>query len=340
MSTILPLLDGQNLGTHRNNSNTNFESLNNDKSEIDDVIIKGGSIPYVPTDDNDPTPKKYVDDAIDGVDTDLALQRSNHIGVQPASTITQDANNRFVTDTQKTEWSGKESAIGTKGDAFNKFFGTGVDDIPHGNHTHTKNDIGLGNANNTADANKPVSISQAAAIALKEPVISPKNDGFNKSIGVSSGTIAKGDHGHKIGAMSGGGISGSTIGTGNINVLGYTDSVSTDLVSVNTSTGVVSFTSGAGIYKTSISMMMTFDAVGSETTLYVSLWDANNSEYAIEDMSVPISSGDSKCVFSVLKYFNGSASGTFNLLLKSDSAATLTSVVFNEAILNMEACVI
>jgi hypothetical protein len=57
-----------------------------------------------------------------------AIQRANHTGTQPASTITGLA------------------AVATSGLA---------------------SDVGLGNANNTSDANKPVSTAQAAAIALK-----------------------------------------------------------------------------------------------------------------------------------------------------------------------------
>jgi hypothetical protein len=76
--------------------------------------------------------------------------------------------------------------------------------------TLVKSDVGLGNVDNTSDANKPVSSATATALAGKEPVISTKNTAFNKNyeatptnikmngtqaIGALD-TIARGDHVH------------------------------------------------------------------------------------------------------------------------------------------------
>lgn len=44
-------------------------------------------------------------------------------------------------------------------------------------HTHTKADVGLGNVDNTSDANKPVSTAQAAALAAKAPLNFPNFTG-------------------------------------------------------------------------------------------------------------------------------------------------------------------
>ena len=38
---------------------------------------------------------------------------------------------------------------------------------------YTKSDVGLGNVDNTSDANKPVSTAQAAADALKADTVNP-----------------------------------------------------------------------------------------------------------------------------------------------------------------------
>lgn len=44
-------------------------------------------------------------------------------------------------------------------------------------HAVTKTQVGLGNANDTSDANKPVSTAQAAALAAKLEKVSPFNAG-------------------------------------------------------------------------------------------------------------------------------------------------------------------
>lgn len=152
------------------------------------------------------------------------------------SIITQDESNRFVTDTEKSTWNGKQNSLPSQTDKTGKFLQTnGSDiswqDVPAGytddmarsavssvgylvandiankvdttdarlsdartptSHTHTgvyepansniqshisdknnphevdKTDVGLGNCDNTSDANKPVSTAQAIAIGLKQ----------------------------------------------------------------------------------------------------------------------------------------------------------------------------
>ena len=67
----------------------------------------------------------------------------------------------------------------TKKTAFNKDFGTTTGTVCQGNdtrlsdartpktHSHTKEEVGLGNVNNTSDADKPVSTAQQTALNLK-----------------------------------------------------------------------------------------------------------------------------------------------------------------------------
>ena len=52
---------------------------------------------------------------------------------------------------------------------FPPIIGVGATDAAAGNHTHTKSDIGLGNVNNTADADKPISTLAQAALDTKAP---------------------------------------------------------------------------------------------------------------------------------------------------------------------------
>ena len=70
-------------------------------------------------------------------DTDTVY---SHPANHAPSIITQDASNRFVTDTEKSTWNAKAD---------------------------TAADVGLGNVDNTSDANKPVSTAQQTALDLK-----------------------------------------------------------------------------------------------------------------------------------------------------------------------------
>jgi hypothetical protein len=54
--------------------------------------------------------------------------------------------------------------------------------------TLVKGDVGLGSADNTSDANKPVSTAQASAIALKANIASPVFTGNVTGLGVATGT--------------------------------------------------------------------------------------------------------------------------------------------------------
>lgn len=60
---------------------------------------------------------------------------------------------------------------------------------PHGT---TKGDVGLGNADNTSDADKPVSTAQQTEINTKEDSFA-KNSAFNKSFGTGAGNVLEGN---------------------------------------------------------------------------------------------------------------------------------------------------
>lgn len=49
---------------------------------------------------------------LDGQEGSFYLSRANHTGTQAPATIAQDANNRFVTDSEKSTWNGKQNALG------------------------------------------------------------------------------------------------------------------------------------------------------------------------------------------------------------------------------------
>ena len=134
---------------------------------------------------------------------------ANHL----ASIITQDASNRFVTDTEKSAWNAKEPAItsGTisqywRGDktwqpfpaqatvdqtiidgSTNAVSGNAVFDglalKSNIGHTHvasqitdlSKASVGLGNVDNTSDLSKPLSTATINALATKAPISSVHN---------------------------------------------------------------------------------------------------------------------------------------------------------------------
>lgn len=98
------------------------------------------------------------------------LSRANHTGAQAATTITEDATHRFATDAEKTTWNAKQDALGftpvpntrtVNGHALSS------------NVTVTKSDVGLANADNTSDLNKPVSTATQTALDLKANLASP-----------------------------------------------------------------------------------------------------------------------------------------------------------------------
>jgi len=81
----------------------------------------------------------------------IAVESYGHPGSHPPSIITQDELNRFVTDDQITNWDNM---------ADHQFIITGNP------HQVTAEEVGLGNCNNTSDAQKPV--SDATQTALDE----------------------------------------------------------------------------------------------------------------------------------------------------------------------------
>lgn len=89
----------------------------------------------------------------------------------PPSIITQDSTNRFVTDTEKTTWNGKQSALGfTPVPQTRTVNGHELSS----NISVTQTDIGLSNVDNTSDVNKPISTatqSQFDANSLRQAFI-------------------------------------------------------------------------------------------------------------------------------------------------------------------------
>lgn len=97
----------------------------------------------------------------------------------PASIITQDSSNRFVTDTEKSTWDAKQNALGF----------TPVPDTRTVNGhaltsdvTVSKSDVGLSNADNTSDINKPISTATQTQLD-----IITKNQAFIRSTGLIYG---------------------------------------------------------------------------------------------------------------------------------------------------------
>jgi hypothetical protein len=63
-------------------------------------------------------------------------------------------------------------------------------------HNTTKTHVGLGNVDNTSDADKPVSTAQQTALNGKEASIGAKGTAFNKNFGTTAGTVSEGNHTH------------------------------------------------------------------------------------------------------------------------------------------------
>lgn len=194
------LNNGDTFGIFRGKCNANFQDLDSRKIEGTEVLLKGNTTPFSPSNQYEPSTKKYVDDLFSAwqlaynplsMSGDL-YNRANHYGNISANYITQDSDSRLVSDAEKADWNSKEPGIGAKGTAFNKSFGTAAGTVSEGNHNHitlyeaknaniqthigtitgnphgtTKSDLGLGNVDNTSDVNKPISTATQNALALK-----------------------------------------------------------------------------------------------------------------------------------------------------------------------------
>lgn len=75
----------------------------------------------------------------------------------------------------------KEDAIGPKGSAFNKNFGTGAGEVAEGNHNH--------------DERYYTETEVNTLLAAKEASFT-KNTAFNKNFGTGAGEVAEGNHNH------------------------------------------------------------------------------------------------------------------------------------------------
>lgn len=98
----------------------------------------------------------------------VGLSNVVNLDTSNPANIVQSSSYRFVTDTEKTTWNGKQDLLVS---------GTNIVSINSntllnsGDLTIDKTFVGLGNVDNTSDINKPVSTLQASAIALKQDTL-------------------------------------------------------------------------------------------------------------------------------------------------------------------------
>lgn len=169
------LNNGDTFGTQRGKINSNFSELDSNKTDQTSVLTKTNTDAFTPSANYHPVTKLYADSLISDWNAVYNPQnlmkdvfaRSSHTGPVEPSDVAQDADNRFVTDALIVSWNAKEDGIGAKGTAFNKNFGTGALDVSPGNHAHSKADVGLGQVDNTADIDKPISNATQTALDNK-----------------------------------------------------------------------------------------------------------------------------------------------------------------------------
>lgn len=121
----------------------------------------------------------------------------------------------------------------------------------------TKSLVGLGNCDNTADANKPVSAPQAAALALKSNVLRTLS-----VVGTTTYTLALSDSG-KVLFVSG--SSGCTITVPNDATVAWAGITQIDIFNYNT--GTVAVTAGSGVTIRSESGKLKINATYQAATL-------------------------------------------------------------------------
>ena len=107
--------------------------------------------------------------------TQVGLSNVPNTDATNPANISQSALYRFVSDTEKATWNGKESAI-TAGTASQYYRGDKTF------QTLDKTAVGLSNIDNTSDANKPISTAMQTALNAKAPIASPSFTG-NTTVG-------------------------------------------------------------------------------------------------------------------------------------------------------------
>lgn len=117
--------------------------------------------------------------------TDIGLSNVPNLDSTNPVNIVQTASYRFVTDTEKSTWNGKENAI-TAGTTSQYYRGDKTF------QTLDKTAVGLGNCDNTSDANKPISSATQTALDNK----SDKNITLDRK--TASYTLIAGDNGKLI----------------------------------------------------------------------------------------------------------------------------------------------
>jgi hypothetical protein len=218
----------------RNKINENFSDLYNTYGQkVDKVSGK-----QLTTEDYTSAEKVKLNNIQPGAtvnDTDSNLKnRANHTGTQPASTIIEDASHRFVTDTEKANWSagsGSGLALGeTSVTAYRGDRGVIAYDFA----------VSHANVDNTSDLSKPVSTAVQAQLNLKQATLVsgtniktingvsilgsgdlPISGGSGIALGETSSTAYRGDRGkaaydHSLLTTNPHGVTKAQVGLSNV----------------------------------------------------------------------------------------------------------------------------
>ena len=181
MSTIVTR-SGKGAALTHTEVDANFTNLNTDKAEASAVILatqKGAASGVCPLDATSKILATYLPSYVDDV-----LEYAN----LAALPVTGETGKIYVAlDTNKTyRWSGSAYIYITSGAVDSVAGRTGVVVL-------TSADVGLANASNTSDANKPVSTATQTALDLKSPLASPTFTGTTTATNLAyTGTLTGG----------------------------------------------------------------------------------------------------------------------------------------------------
>lgn len=193
-----------------------------------------------------------------------------------ATKVTEDATHRFVTDTEKSTWNGKQDAL-VSGTNIKSIEGQSL--LGSGNIDLSKSDVGLSNVDDTSDLNKPISTAtQTALNAKQDTLVSATNiKTINGSSILGSGNLTI-NNSPSLGIVTGANVTGVTAMTKSATITLTSNTISaTSILEIEARAIRVAVTTGTIAFQFYIN---TSDTLTGATLLGVGLTMTNSQWFS------------------------------------------------------------